>query len=44
METALQKVATCFKVNGHIDSIRLHGDIHPGNILWQDSGDYISSS
>lgn len=41
VKTALQKVEQCFKVVGSVDYIRLHGDVHQGNILWSDAGPHI---
>jgi Ser/Thr protein kinase RdoA (MazF antagonist) len=37
-ESLLQKVAERFTQAGNFKSIRLHGDCHLGNILWNDSG------
>ena len=31
----------CFDSAGSITSIRLHGDCHPGNILWTDDGPHF---
>jgi Ser/Thr protein kinase RdoA (MazF antagonist) len=31
-------VAACHEVAGPIRQLRLHGDCHPGNILWQQQG------
>ncbi len=41
VETALQKVEQRFQLAGNINNIRLHGDIHAGNVLWSDSGPHI---
>ena len=41
VETALQKINEIFKSIGQIDSIRLHGDCHAGNVLWSESGPHI---
>ena len=38
-EQALAGIRTCFKNAGATKSIRLHGDCHPGNILWTDYGE-----
>lgn len=38
---ALQMVATGFDTVGAYRSLRLHGDFHPGNILWTDSGPHL---
>jgi Ser/Thr protein kinase RdoA (MazF antagonist) len=31
-------VAACFEAVGPVRHLRLHGDCHPGNILWQQTG------
>jgi Ser/Thr protein kinase RdoA (MazF antagonist) len=36
---ALAAVQRCFENAGKTRSIRLHGDCHPGNILWTDHGE-----
>jgi Ser/Thr protein kinase RdoA (MazF antagonist) len=41
VETVLQKVEQCFQSVGEINYIRLHGDCHAGNVLWNDSGPRI---
>jgi Ser/Thr protein kinase RdoA (MazF antagonist) len=38
-EQALQGVARCFQVK--VKNIRLHGDCHPGNILWTGDGPHF---
>jgi len=40
-EQALAAVQRCFVTAGRIKSIRLHGDCHPGNILWTDDGPHF---
>jgi Ser/Thr protein kinase RdoA (MazF antagonist) len=35
------RIQACYARAGHIRVIRLHGDCHPGNILWRDSGPHI---
>ncbi|KTD59641.1 kinase [Legionella sainthelensi] len=40
-ETALQKIEQIFKSIVHVDQIRLHGDCHAGNVLWNESGPHI---
>jgi Ser/Thr protein kinase RdoA (MazF antagonist) len=40
-EQALQSVEQCYARTGEIRSIRLHGDCHPGNILWTDQGPHF---
>lgn len=37
----LKKVEENFKLVGKIDYIRLHGDCHAGNVLWNDAGPNI---
>jgi Ser/Thr protein kinase RdoA (MazF antagonist) len=38
---ALAGVRTCFQEAGATKSIRLHGDCHPGNILWTEEGPHF---
>ncbi len=40
-EQALAGVRTCFQNTGKTRSIRLHGDCHPGNILWTEDGPHF---
>jgi Ser/Thr protein kinase RdoA (MazF antagonist) len=40
-EQALAAVAQCYERAGAIRSIRLHGDCHPGNILWTEDGPHF---
>ena len=37
----ITQVQSCFERAGEINLIRLHGDCHPGNILWTDKGPHI---
>jgi Ser/Thr protein kinase RdoA (MazF antagonist) len=37
----LLKVRACYEAVGPVTSIRLHGDCHPGNILWSDEGPHF---
>lgn len=37
----LQQVETCFRNAGNVAAIRLHGDCHPGNILWTEQGPHF---
>ena len=37
-ETAMQTAESVFKSVGDVKQIRLHGDCHPGNILWTPEG------
>jgi Ser/Thr protein kinase RdoA (MazF antagonist) len=40
-EALIEKVKEQFAAHPTIKQIRLHGDFHPGNILWTDSGAHI---
>ena len=40
-EVLLEQVATSFDMVGPYRRLRLHGDCHPGNILWTDSGPHF---
>jgi Ser/Thr protein kinase RdoA (MazF antagonist) len=40
-EQALAAVRRCFGVAGPVKQIRLHGDCHPGNILWTEDGPHF---
>lgn len=35
------RIEACYSRAGSINMIRLHGDCHPGNILWRDDGPQI---
>ena len=41
VETLLQRITQTFQKVGQVDSIRLHGDCHAGNILWNERGPQI---
>ncbi len=41
VESLLKKIEYCFQQAGSINAIRLHGDIHVGNVLWNDAGPHI---
>lgn len=41
LEDILKQVRVCFERAGTFTAIRLHGDCHPGNILWTDSGPHF---
>jgi Ser/Thr protein kinase RdoA (MazF antagonist) len=41
VDTVLAKVKQCYQRAGALNSIRLHGDMHPGNVLWNDAGPHI---
>jgi Ser/Thr protein kinase RdoA (MazF antagonist) len=40
-EQALQLVEACYSRAGGVKTIRLHGDCHPGNILWTEDGPHF---
>jgi Ser/Thr protein kinase RdoA (MazF antagonist) len=40
-EQALGLVTHCYERAGNHKTIRLHGDCHPGNILWTDAGPHF---
>jgi Ser/Thr protein kinase RdoA (MazF antagonist) len=40
-EQALAAASRCFEIAGKTRSIRLHGDCHPGNILWTEDGPHF---
>lgn len=35
------QVETCYQRAGSVRQIRLHGDLHPGNVLWTEQGPHI---
>ena len=35
------RIHACYRRAGEVQTIRLHGDCHPGNILWRDEGPQI---
>jgi len=37
----LAQISHCYDLAGKVSNIRLHGDFHPGNILWTDAGPHI---
>ena len=37
----LEQVKQAFIQTGEIQQIRLHGDLHPGNMLWTDAGPHL---
>ena len=41
VEQALAGVKRCYERAGQVRNIRLHGDCHPGNILWTDEGPHF---
>jgi len=40
-EDLLQQISSTYNNAGDIQKIRLHGDCHPGNILWTDDGPHF---
>lgn len=40
-EDLLQQINAAYKNAGNIQQLRLHGDCHPGNILWTDEGPHF---
>jgi Ser/Thr protein kinase RdoA (MazF antagonist) len=40
-QQALQLVDACYERAGGVRTIRLHGDCHPGNILWTEDGPHF---
>jgi Ser/Thr protein kinase RdoA (MazF antagonist) len=40
-EQALSQVEHCYRRAGEVRAIRLHGDCHPGNILWTPDGPHF---
>ncbi len=40
-EQALHLVSHCYSRTGEVRAIRLHGDCHPGNILWTQDGPHF---
>ena len=41
VEQALDGVRRCFERAGGLPQIRLHGDVHSGNVLWTDDGPHF---
>lgn len=41
VELVLEKVAFAYQQAGEIRNLRLHGDCHPGNILWTEGGPHF---
>jgi len=37
-ELLLDEIEAAFELAGDVQTLRLHGDCHPGNILWRDGG------
>ena len=40
-QQALELVDACYQRAGNVKTIRLHGDCHPGNILWTEDGPHF---
>ncbi|MBD3669916.1 MAG: serine/threonine protein kinase [Gammaproteobacteria bacterium] len=40
-EDVLKQVSACFERAGEVAYLRLHGDCHPGNILWREDGPWF---
>jgi len=40
-EDVLKQIREAYRQAGNVSNIRLHGDCHPGNILWTDSGPHF---
>jgi len=41
IDQALEGIDACYARAGDVKQIRLHGDCHPGNILWTDAGPHF---
>jgi Ser/Thr protein kinase RdoA (MazF antagonist) len=41
IDQSLQGIDACYQRAGDVKHIRLHGDCHPGNILWTDDGPHF---
>lgn len=41
IEPMLEKIKIIFQNAGSLQFIRVHGDIHPGNVLWSEAGPHI---
>lgn len=40
-EDLIEQVRHCYAAAGEVQILRLHGDMHPGNVLWRDNGPHI---
>jgi Ser/Thr protein kinase RdoA (MazF antagonist) len=40
-DTALGLIETAFRHSGAQRLLRLHGDFHPGNVMWRDAGPHV---
>ncbi|MAT65210.1 MAG: serine/threonine protein kinase, partial [Gammaproteobacteria bacterium] len=41
VEDLLQQIDAAYAAAGSIETLRLHGDFHPGNILWTEAGPHF---
>jgi Ser/Thr protein kinase RdoA (MazF antagonist) len=41
IDHALDQAAHCYARAGNVRALRLHGDCHPGNVLWTDDGPHF---
>ena len=41
IDQALEGVRRCYERAGQVARLRLHGDCHPGNVLWTDDGPHF---
>lgn len=41
IDQALEGAQRCYERAGQFNTLRLHGDCHPGNVLWTDSGPHF---
>lgn len=41
VQHVIERIVSIFESAGHLRAIRLHGDCHPGNILWTPSGPHF---
>ena len=41
VDQALDAVEDCFERAGKVKTLRLHGDCHIGNVLWQDGPCFV---
>src|SRR5262245_25277707 len=40
-DLALKGIRDCFERTGNVPAIRMHGDVHAGNVLWTDAGPHF---
>ncbi len=41
IEVLIRQIGNCFDRAGSVNAIRLHGDLHHGNVLWTERGPHI---